>query len=340
MSCQDFGSHVKIYPAMYNKSYKKYYTNCSLCPRECRVDRTVSAAGFCRETDRVRIAWAGLHYGEEPTITGKKGSGAVFFTGCTLKCVFCQNYQVSGGILGGYVSSGELTEIMLGLQKVHAENINLVTGTHFIPHIIDSVEEAKKEGLRIPVVWNTSGFEKIISLKLIENTVDIFLTDIKTLSHEYSKKLFNFSNYPEVAIKAVNSMADMKPIKKEDGKLLSGVIVRHLVMPGMLDSTFKVLKLFKDNWYGKAILSLMFQYIPVKKYTSAEIDNLTKMLTEDEYSRVMDFLYRLNIDEGYMQEFSYGSNVEWMPDFSRCNPFPEGMAKTLWHYREDCRGQK
>ena len=323
---------------MHEKEYKKYYKSCSLCPRNCRVDRSQGAVGFCREDDRVRIAWAGLHYGEEPLITGEKGSGAIFFTGCTLKCVFCQNYQLSGSMLGAYVSSGELTEIMLKLQKANAENINLVTGTHFIPHIIDAAEEARKEGLKIPIVWNTSGFEKAHSLKLLENTVDIFLTDLKTLSNDLSGKLFKFAGYPEIAVEAVNSMVSMKPLKKEGGKLLNGVIVRHLVMPGTLDSTFKVLRLFKKNWYGKAILSLMFQYIPVKKTINTEAADLSRMLKEDEYSRVMDYLYGLKIDEGFVQEFSKDS--EWIPDFSMCNPFPNGMAATLWHYRTDCRASK
>jgi len=192
----------------------KCYKACSLCPRECRVDRSRGQIGFCREKDKVRIAWAGIHYGEEPVITGENGSGTIFFTGCTLRCSFCQNYQLSRSVLGSYVSVVKLSEIMLELQREHAENINLVTGTHFIPHIIDAVSEARKNGLKIPIVWNTSGFEKASSLKLLENTADVFLTDLKTLSNELSKKLFKFENYPEIAVEALKSMVSMKPLKK------------------------------------------------------------------------------------------------------------------------------
>lgn len=308
------------------------YEHCTLCPRNCCVNRLKGRTGFCGESADLRIAWAGIHYGEEPVITGENGSGTIFFTGCTLQCTFCQNYQLSGSGKGSIVTAGELSDIMLGLEKMNAGNINLVTGTHFIPHIVDAVGMARKNGLGIPVVWNTSGFEKEESLILLKNTVDIFLTDLKSLSVEASLKLFKAALYPEIAVKAAGSMIDMKPLKMHDKRLAGGVIVRHLVIPGTLESTYDILKLFKNRWYKRAVLSLMFQFIPVDMHrgTKGAEAGISEMLSAGEYGTVTDYLFELEIDDGFMQEFS--ESEEWMPDFNRYNPFPDDMAKPLWHF--------
>jgi len=328
VSCQEISSVVKIYLTMNHKDYE----HCTLCPRNCSVNRLKGRTGFCGESADLRIAWAGIHYGEEPVITGKNGSGTIFFTGCTLQCVFCQNYQLSGSRIGSIVTACELSDIMLGLEKMNAENINLVTGTHFIPHIVDAVGMARKNGLGIPIVWNTSGFEKEESLILLKNTVDIFLTDLKSLSVKASLKLFKTALYPEIAVEAVAGMIGAKPLKMHDKRLAGGVIVRHLVIPGALESTYEILKLFKNRWYKRAVLSLMFQFIPVDAHRGIKGagTGIPGMLSADEYSTVTDYLFKLEIDDGFMQEFS--ESDEWMPDFKRHNPFPGDMAKPLWHF--------
>ncbi len=314
----------------YYTNYYLLYERCALCPRKCKVDRNAGEVGFCRETDNLRIAWAGLHFGEEPIITGKGGSGTIFFTGCTMRCAFCQNYQISHEGLGRTVSEKELIEIFFGLKEMGAENLNMVTGTHFLPHIISALGSAKERGLNLPVVWNTSGYERTEIINLLSDYISVFLTDVKTLDTEMARLLFRAPDYPERVIPAVDSMVNTVSTVVEDGVMKSGVIIRHLVLPGMIESTFRFLRLFKERWYGRGILSLMFQYTPPVCLSSrgGPVELKTHIL-RNEYERVMEYLEDIGIEEGYVHDID--EDDEWFPDFTREKPFPSSLCTPLWH---------
>lgn len=258
-----------------------FYNKCTQCPRKCGVNRK-NSVGFCKEPEDLRIAFAGLHYGEEPLITVFGGSGTIFFTGCTLRCAFCQNYQISQNGMGKVVSIEEFAEICLKLQAAGAENINLVTGSHHIPKIAEGIKAAKKSGVKIPFCWNSSGYETVEMLELLKGLVTIWLPDLKTLNSDFSKKLFDAPDYGDSAIKAIEWMIENNPLEIEEipcpdnprevewaepgeprDKMTSGVIIRHLFMPGHFEDTAKVLEWYKEKGDGKAILSLMNQYTPV-----------------------------------------------------------------------------
>ncbi len=316
------------------QSLKAYYESCNLCPRRCGVDRTRGNQGFCGQTHSVRLAWAGIHFGEEPPIAGKRGSGTVFFSGCTLKCSFCQNHQISHEGLGGEISVEALAEVFLLLQRRGAENINLVTATPFTPSIINSIQIAQSKGLSVPILWNSSGYESEEAIELLDFFVDIYLPDLKTLDPVLSRRLFAAPDYPEVASKALLRMADDREIIFDGELLRRGVIVRHLVLPGKINSTKEVLKWYRKNLNERTLLSLMFQYTPIShgRTTSAGelLDN--RLITRKEYDQVFKWLEELGIEEGFVQELS--SDKTWLPDFSRSNPFTADLSQTLWHYRE------
>ena len=302
------------------------YRNCTLCPRECRVDRCCGPSGFCGQSADLRLAWAGLHFGEEPSISGEKGSGTIFFPGCTLKCSFCQNYQLSHHGFGRPISIGELARIMVRLQREGAENINLVSGSHFTHSIVEAIGQAKKEGLSLPIVWNSSGYESIDTLEMLFEQVDIFLPDLKTLDQELSEELFKCGDYPEVAAEALKEIATRKEERRVGGKLKQGMIVRHLVLPGHLESSLQVLSWFKEALYDKCLLSLMFQYTPVSPLKP--MGSLNRRVNRAEYEAVLGYLERLNIERGFIQELEAEQDV--LPGFEKGNPFPLALAKPLW----------
>ncbi|MBI9100987.1 MAG: radical SAM protein [Spirochaetales bacterium] len=317
-------------------SYRELYKSCRLCPRECRVDRSAGETGFCGESDEMRLAWAGLHKGEEPPVSGAKGSGTLFFTGCTLRCAFCQNRQLSRGGTGRVVSPRELSDIMLSLQDEGAENINLVTGSQFIPGILEALKLGEEGGLSLPLVWNTSGYEKPDSLKLMEGRINLWLPDMKTLDSNLSNSLFHAPDYPEWASRSIHFMAasGVSGLPWEGASVK--MILRHLILPGFSDSTEEVLK-----WYAKLmkkggsfLLSLMTQYTPVR---GGDTTAPGRMLTGDEALMVYDLLDELGIEEGFFQgppeEEVHDENNNWEPDFNRDNPFPEGWARCLWHWK-------
>jgi putative pyruvate formate lyase activating enzyme len=332
------------------------YNPCCLCPRLCGVTRRPgtdgSAPGYCGESALLRIASASLHRGEEPPLTGGEkggGSGAIFVSGCSLGCVFCQNRQISSGALGRPVDREEFTRICLALQERGAENINIVTGSHAVPALVEGIAAARKgfagAALHIPVLWNSSAYELPQTLELLADTVDVFLPDMKTLDRSLAKRFFNAPDYPESAAGAVLKMIKMRSLRFEKGRdgtdrLVSGVMVRHLVLPGCLEATLEVLRWFKEYCAGGALLSLMFQYTPMKfreeparrgaispaRYTSAE-----------EYRAVLEHLEKYGIEEGYCQELVPG-NTEWLPDFEKTNPFPSDLSLPVWHWREGFLG--
>ena len=278
------------------------YRQCNLCPRECGADRLAGRTGVCGMDAELRLARAALHYWEEPCISGKEGSGTVFFSGCTLGCVYCQNAEISGGF-GKTVGTERLTEIFLELQEAGANNINLVTPTHFVPHIIAAAGAAREKGLKIPFVYNTSGYEKEETLYMLRGTADVFLTDLKYLSEEDAEKLSRASDYPEKAKKALDCMVEMTgpPVFDGRGIMVKGVIVRHLVLPGRGGEAKKVIRYLHDRYGGNVIMSIMNQYTPQPGsggYDAA----LSAPVSEEEYADVVDYAEGLGIEDAYIQE--------------------------------------
>ncbi len=314
------------------------YRDCRLCPRDCGVDRAVGRPGVCGEADTPRLAVACLHFGEEPALTGRGGSGTLFFTGCTLRCSFCQNHQLSRGGYGVPITAAELARLMLRLQVEGAANINLVTGSHFTPHILEAVGKARQAGLSLPIVWNSSGYESLTTVERLLPAVDVFLPDLKTLDSRLSARLFRAPDYPQAAREALLSMAE-KPLRFDaagsgEGLLRSGLIVRHLVLPGLLDSTRAVLEWYAAHLKERALLSLMVQYTPVDAAAAAGDGapgsaDLARRVSRYETRTVLEWLEELDIEEGFVQEA--GAGDDWLPDFRQPSPFPSALSRVVWH---------
>lgn len=330
-----------------NQEIYSLYSKCLQCPRKCGTDRISGKTGFCGETSSLKVALACLHFGEEPLITVHNGSGTIFFTGCNLRCAFCQNYQISQHGMGREISISEFASICLKLQDEGAENINLVTGSHQIPNIALGLKEAKKNGLSIPVCWNSSGYESVEMLELLQDLVTIWLPDFKTLNSNLSAKLFCAPDYPEVAKKAVSWMINHNPLKitttEKNGikkeKLMQGVIIRHLFLPGKFEETAEVLSWLKENADEKAIISLMSQYTPVpftgsnqekEKRNSALsiIENRLVNTTED--NDLKDLIDAFDFQFLFYQDLT--TDTDWLPDFTRNQPFSNTLAKPIWHF--------
>lgn len=285
---------------------------CTLCPRECRADREISA-GICGGGLLPRAAKAYLHMWEEPCISGTRGSGTVFFSGCSLKCCFCQNYKISAEKFGKEISIDRLSEIFLELQDKGAHNINLVSPTHYVPQIISALDKCSHD-LHIPVAYNSGGYEKAETLELLRGYVDIFMPDIKYFSPELSEKFSSAPDYFEYASKAVSKMIELvgKPEIDEKGIMKKGVIIRHMVLPSHRQDSETVLreidKLFdKDSF----LLSLMSQYTPF--YKSSEHKEINRRISTYEYEKVAELAAELGF-KGYMQERS-SAKEEYTPDF-------------------------
>lgn len=308
------------------------YERCLLCPRECGVNRSAGELGFCGETGRLRLAWAGLHRGEEPPVAGERGAGTFFFPGCTLRCPFCQNDQISHQGLGAELSEQELAELMARLQGLGAESINLVTADHFVPGVIGALRQARRAGLRLPVVWNSSGFQSPEGLQPLREEVDIYLPDCKTLDEALARRLLGAGGYPRAVRRVIPDMLRARPLLYDGQRLRQGVIVRHLVLPGRLHSTRQVLEWFAAELKGKALLSLMFQYTPNPRRPPERLSGSPRRrIRGREYGVVLGWLSELGIDEGFVQDPA--RDADWLPDFCRDNPFPEGQADMLWHFR-------
>ncbi len=295
------------------------YEKCLLCPNRCGVDRRVKK-GICGQGDKARIAWAGLHRGEEPPVTGEHGSGMIFFTGCPLHCRFCQNHQISGAHgsnMGFTVSDEELSELMLSLEEQKAASLNLVTGTHFIPSIINALKMAKAKGFSLPVVWNTSGFESTEGLSMIDPYVDLYLADMKSLDEKVAAKFCGRSLYASSIIPVMDFIVKHHPVTDLDN--LKGTIVRHLVFPGTLGATLEVLKYYRDHYMKHCFLSLMVQFVPPR-----ENDEKFPPMSDMEYDILLNALDELNIEDGFIQE--RGDEILWIPDFRKDCPFPRSFA--------------
>ncbi len=306
------------------------YAACALCPRCCRADRTRESAGFCRSGDRMELASAVLHFGEEPPISGTGGSGTLFFSSCTLGCPSCQNIQISrrDRPLGRVITPEEGADICMELQRRGAENINIVTGTHYIPSLVFMLRSAGEQGLNIPVVWNSSGFETAAGLAPIDPLIDIYLIDVKTLDAGTAERFCGSSSYPE-AVKAVLPwIAQRNPLSFHEEKLTAGVLVRHLMLPGEIESTAGVLAWFSSRFKDQALLSVMLQFIDPRGEMFPEVS------AEQE---VLRLLKEYEINDGFIQET--GNEEIWLPDFSRPNPFPAAFAKPVWHWKHGFIGQ-
>lgn len=303
------------------------YRSCRLCPRACGVDRLIDNKGLCGESSELRLAFAGLHRGEEPPLSGSGGSGTVFVSGCNLGCVFCQNWQISRPRLGApsqkvssigkAVSAGEFTAICLTLQDKGAENINIVSGSHAVPVIAEYLSAAKNAGLRIPVLWNSSSYESLQTLELLGGHIDTYMPDLKFMDSALAERLCNAPDYPQTATRAIQWMMRQRP---------GHVLVRHLILPGCLESTREVLRWFADNTRGAAQLSLMSQYTPV---TTDAQSAPGRFLSEQEYETVLGWLEEFGIEDGFCQELVCGS--DWLPDFTRPNPFSSDLSVPVWH---------
>ena len=330
-----------------------FYSSCRQCPRNCGTDRK-SKTGFCGEHKDIRIASACLHFGEEPLITVFGGSGTIFFTGCTLGCSFCQNYQISQQGMGRKVSKDEFVRICLELQSAGAENINLVTASHLIPLLAEYLAEAKNVGVKIPFCWNSSAYEKIESLELLKNLVTVWLPDLKTLNGGVSRQLFKAENYPEAAKDAVLWMIKNNPLKIETvsgidretkqkvtkEKITGGVIIRHLFLPGRFEDTADVLEWLKNNADKKAVISLMSQYTPVPFKEAEEnlkkrLDSLSmienRLVSKQEDYDLKDLIDAFDFDFLFYQDLT--DDTQWLPDFNRVQPFSNALAKPVWHWK-------
>ncbi|MBR3974519.1 MAG: radical SAM protein [Clostridia bacterium] len=284
---------------------------CNLCPRGCNKDRATER-GFCNAGASLTLARAGLHFWEEPCISTYGGSGAVFFSGCTLKCIYCQNDKISRGHTGKEITEKRLREIFDELIDQGADNINLVTPSHYADKIAEALS---KEKLPVPVVYNTSAYEKAETLKMLDGLVDVYLPDYKYASSDLAKRLSFAPDYPETAFAAIEEMFRQRGsyTLDEDGLLTSGVLIRHLVLPGFIENTLDVIDRITSRFDDTQVLfSLMSQYTPPKKELS--IPSLNRRLTEEEYSRAVDYLYLSGFENGFVQELS-SAKEEYTPDF-------------------------
>ena len=275
---------------------------CTLCPRECKVNRNKGEIGLCGMDYKIKVARIAPHYFEEPPISGDKGSGAIFFSGCNLKCIFCQNYNISTNNFGKEISVNSLASKMVKLQKDGVHNINLVTPTHFIPQIKDSIKQAKKMGLSIPIVYNTSSYEKKESLKMLDGLIDIYLPDLKYYDDMLAIRYSKAPNYFNTAIDAIEEMyRQVGPVQLDsNGIMKKGIIVRHLLLPGHIEDSKKILEYLHLIYGDNIFISIMNQYTPLEQVKN--IEELNRTVTENEYNELIDYAIQLGINNAFVQD--------------------------------------
>lgn len=284
---------------------------CNICPRLCRVNR-YRTTGYCNARAEIKLNLYQLHYGEEPNLSGSKGSGTIFFSHCNLKCVYCQNFTISHFGWGKEVEPEELVDIMFNLQDSGAHNLNLVTPTHYALQLAEVLQLAKKRGLKIPVVWNTNSYERIEMLQALEGLIDIYLPDFRYYDSEASGKFSDAEDYPGVAQAALKEMLrQVGHLKEENGIAQRGLMVRLLVMPGNVNRIDKVMKWIYDNLGPETYISLMGQYYPT--YRSVAFPEINRSITEEEYEAIVKVLTDLGFKNGFIQKV--GSNEDWTPKF-------------------------
>ena len=291
--------------------------NCRLCPRNCGVNRDIGELGYCGCGKDMVIARYSLHMWEEPCISGVKGSGTIFFSHCNLRCLFCQNYDISTLNKGKVVSIEEFSDICIELQKNGANNINLVTGTMYVPMIVKGIKLAKKKGLIIPVIYNTSGYDSVDTIKMLDGVVDVYLPDLKYYDDELADKYSKCRDYFKYASKAVEEMYKQvgKPIFNDNGMIRRGVIVRHLILPGNINDSKKIIKYLYYKYHDNIIISIMNQYTPIRRL---EYEELNHKIKNKDYDEVINYAYDLGIRNAYIQEGDT-QKTSFIPDFSVFN---------------------
>lgn len=278
------------------------YENCLLCPRKCGINRSTGQTGVCGVSSEIKVARAALHYWEEPCISGKRGSGAVFFSGCSLHCVFCQNREISDGKAGKVISKERLSDIFMELADKGANNINLVTPGQYIPDIVWAVNDAKSRGMKLPIIYNTSGYENVTELKLLEGIVDVYLPDFKYMDSTLSARYSRAKDYPSVAKQTLSEMVRQQPdvvIDDATGLIQKGVIVRQLLLPGHVNDAKAVLKYLYDTYHDHVYISMMSQFTPIALKDYPEIN---RTVTRREYERLVDYALEIGITNAFIQE--------------------------------------
>ncbi len=278
------------------------YENCLLCPRKCGINRSTGQTGVCGVSSEIKVARAALHYWEEPCISGKRGSGAVFFSGCSLHCVFCQNREISDGKEGKVISKERLSDIFIELAGKGANNINLVTPGQYIPDIVWAVNDAKSRGMKLPIIYNTSGYENVTELKLLEGIVDVYLPDFKYMDSTLSARYSRAKDYPSVAKQALSEMVRQQPdvvIDDATGLIQKGVIVRQLLLPGHVNDAKAVLKYLYDTYHDHVYISMMSQFTPIALKDYPEIN---RTVTKREYERLVNYALEIGITNAFIQD--------------------------------------
>lgn len=278
------------------------YENCLLCPRKCGINRRTGQTGVCGVSSEIKVARAALHYWEEPCISGKRGSGAVFFSGCSLHCVFCQNREISDGKEGKVISKERLSDIFMELADKGTNNINLVTPGQYIPDIVWAVNDAKSRGMKLPIIYNTSGYENVTELKQLEGIVDVYLPDFKYMDSTLSAMYSRAKDYPSVAKQALSEMVRQQPdvvIDDATGLIQKGVIVRQLLLPGHVNDAKAVLKYLYDTYHDHVYISMMSQFTPIALKDYPEIN---RTVTRREYERLVDYALEIGITNAFIQE--------------------------------------
>lgn len=293
----------------------KLLKNCNLCPRGCGINRLNGELGYCKASDKVKIARAALHHWEEPCISGTAGSGTVFFSNCTLRCVFCQNSDISQCGKGKEVSIERLAEIFLELQEKKALNINLVTPTHYVPQIIEAIKLARARGLNLPILYNSSGYERLETINLLKGYIDVYLPDLKYFNSKYSTKYSNAPNYFQYASEAIKEMLEQvgDPVFNENGIIQKGVIIRHMMLPGLLFDSKKIIDYIYGNFGHRVYISIMNQYTP--NFKSSQYPEINKPLLPGHYDALIDYALELGVKNGFIQEEGTASKV-FIPDFN------------------------
>ena len=288
--------------------------SCNICPHKCGVNRLNGIKGRCKCDNKIKIALASVHNYEEPCISGKNGSGTVFFSNCNLNCIYCQNYEISQLGKGKEITIEHLAQIFIKQQEKNVNNINLVTPTMYVPQIIEAIKIARKKGLNIPIIYNSNGYENVETIKKLNGYIDIYLPDLKYYSNEIAKKYSKIDNYFETAISAIKEMQKQvgNPIFNEEGIIQKGVIIRHLILPHHLLNTKNILKYVKENFDENTYISIMAQYFPT--YKAKEDKLINRKLTKKEYKEIENYLYLLNLKNGYIQELGEHEEV-YVPNF-------------------------
>ena len=288
--------------------------NCMLCPRKCGVNR-YKTTGFCGATNRIKLAYYSLHMWEEPVISGKNGSGTIFFSNCNMRCLYCQNKKISIDGYGKYISNKRLGEIMLELQKKGAHNINLVTPTHYVPNIAKVLHKIKDKELKIPVVYNTSSYESVGTIMMMRNLVDIYLADLRYYDDQLGVNYSGCSDYFETATMAIDEMYRQvgKPDFSKDGLLKKGLIVRVLIIPGHLEDAKNIIRYLYKTYGDDIFISIMNQYTPVN---TCIYNNLNRKLTKEEYDEVVDYAVELGVENAFIQEEGTAEE-SFIPDFNK-----------------------